>query len=362
MSSTSTIVRLQDIAERCGVTRMLVSMALRGDRKNVSAATMARIQAAAAAMGYNPARAHAARRLQGQKNAGPPVLNHVVAFPIPVRQLQDPYFARIMEGIGRVLERERFGILLNFDAVADASGTPVPLPEPFCRGDVDGVFSITGSLGAKSLLARLRAEPNFGARPVVSLLESLPGCSAVLADDYAGALALGRHLLAQGHRECFLDWQGGPVPVARHRALHTAFREADLDPRRQIHTLKLNWVTHPAAARTALQKALRTHPAATLLLAANDLRAQYLANELTTLGYHVPEHLALTGFDDTWPVPDPDGANQLTTVRLPLEDVGARAAELLLERIHGRATADLTVRLPVELVVRASSALPRQKR
>lgn len=361
MTTEATIVRLQDIAARCGVTRMLVSMALRGDRKNVSAATMARIQAMATEMGYNPARSHAARRLQGQKNGGPPVLNHVVAFPIPVRQLQDPYFARIMDGIGRVLERERFGILLNFDAGADATGTPAALPEPFCRGDVDGTFLIAGGAG-EPFLDRLRAEPNFGARPVVGILIAFPDSAAVLADDYAGALALGRHLLAEGHRECLLDWQGGAVPFARHRGLYAAFREAGLEPRRHFHLLRVDLVYDLATGRARLEKAMLAHPGATVVIAANDLRARRLATALAALGRPVPEQMALVGFDDTWPVPGPDGANLLTTVRLPLEDVGTRAAELLLARIHGRATSDRVVTLPVELVVRASSALPRRTR
>jgi LacI family transcriptional regulator len=69
----------------------------------------------------------------------------------------------------------------------------------------------------------------------------------------------------------------------------------------------------------------------------------------------VPGDLSIVGFDDvpraaTWDPP-------LTTVRQPLVDKGRAAADLLLELIAGHPPR--RIELPIELVVRASTAPPR---
>ncbi len=72
----------------------------------------------------------------------------------------------------------------------------------------------------------------------------------------------------------------------------------------------------------------------------------------------MPEDYSLVGFDDAQALPDRQGENMLTTVRVPLAAIGNRAAQLVIDRITGVIEEDCTMVLPVELVVRKSTGRP----
>jgi LacI family transcriptional regulator len=108
------------------------------------------------------------------------------------------------------------------------------------------------------------------------------------------------------------------------------------------------------AAATAVL--LRRHPDLTAIFCGNDKMAigalHYLAGE----GIRVPQDVSVVGFDDL-----PHAAfisPTLTTVHLPLYNVGALAVERLIDRIHGRAE-KVTETLPTHLVVRNSTGMVR---
>ena len=90
------------------------------------------------------------------------------------------------------------------------------------------------------------------------------------------------------------------------------------------------------------------------LLCFNDQIAIGASQAGQLVGRHIPDDLSLVGFDDvpralTWDPP-------LTTIRQPLVDKGRVAADLLLKEIHGGPPRRAI--LPIELVVRASTAPP----
>lgn len=70
----------------------------------------------------------------------------------------------------------------------------------------------------------------------------------------------------------------------------------------------------------------------------------------------MPEDISIVGFDDTDPMPDRRGMNQLTTVRLPLADVGREAARMVLRGVAGDSPPEEQVMLPTTLIVRGSTA------
>jgi DNA-binding LacI/PurR family transcriptional regulator len=73
----------------------------------------------------------------------------------------------------------------------------------------------------------------------------------------------------------------------------------------------------------------------------------------------VPEDLSVVGFDD---IPAATLVNpQLTTVRQPLTEIGARAMRRLVETIEGRAPEQMVYVLEPELVVRGTTAAPRRE-
>lgn len=91
----------------------------------------------------------------------------------------------------------------------------------------------------------------------------------------------------------------------------------------------------------------------TCVAAVNDGLAMALMKTAIARGIRVPTELAITGFDDLniaahLEVP-------LTTVRQPFQKIGSEAARLLLGRIKGNAPPDAEIRVPAEIVIRASA-------
>ena len=110
--------------------------------------------------------------------------------------------------------------------------------------------------------------------------------------------------------------------------------------------------THAPAAEL-----LSTPGRPTAIFAANDLSAIGILDVAQQLGIDVPGDLSVVGFDD---IPESAQATPpLTTVRQPIQEMGASAIRLLLSLIDDEPTDSQHVRLPVSLVQRGSTAPPR---
>lgn len=351
-------IRLQEIAAYCGLSRITVSCALRGDRKNVSQQTMKRVRAAARKLGYDPAQAHAARRLRYQRTPGQ-VVNKLAAVFFPYTNLHERYWALILEGIQQGFMESRFGVLAC--AVwPEAGDIGEQLPALFHRGDVDGAVIFATEQYRGNLIAALRDDPGFAERPIVTLPEAFPGCLSVMTDDVeAGRLTAG-HLLDLGHRHLMTFESkrfASPIVKQRLAGQRRAYAERGLDAERLLHTADFIW-EDPSGLSVAFQRALAEFPQVTGILCPNDLFGIQLVPLLRQSGRRVPEDVSLIGVDDIEPLLDASGGNIWTTVRLPLRDLGRSAADLLLAHVTGRAEGMAGRVLPGELVVRGSTCPP----
>jgi DNA-binding LacI/PurR family transcriptional regulator len=97
---------------------------------------------------------------------------------------------------------------------------------------------------------------------------------------------------------------------------------------------------------------LNEYPDLDGIFVANDLMATATLRVLSQLGKRVPEDVAVVGFDDS--VVATTTTPKLTTVRQPVEKLGARLAEILLAKLAG---ADLTSPeiYDTELIIRGSA-------
>jgi len=109
------------------------------------------------------------------------------------------------------------------------------------------------------------------------------------------------------------------------------------------------------SGREALRLVLQPEPRPTAVICGNDILAHGAMLEALALGIDVPGALSITGFDDMELAAQiPPG---LTTIRIPTAEIGRRTAQHLLARLAGEKT-DKRTELPVELVVRGSTAPP----
>ena len=162
---------------------------------------------------------------------------------------------------------------------------------PFARGYVDGAIFSRGILWGEELCTRLQHQAGFAGRPVVSILNRMPGATSVLADDAAGTYAAVRHLLHLGHRHLLLcifeDADESSYP--RISITRRALEDSGLDPEQYLHMYEVSnypsWVNPATAPQhlTALRHAkradavtqdfikhLHAHPEITAIIGIND--------------------------------------------------------------------------------------------
>ncbi len=239
-------VTLQNIADRCGVCKATVSLALRHAPK-IPAHTIARIQAAADALGYRPDPTNPARRLSLRKT-GQDVIKHLIAAVIPVHSSHATYYLQMFRGMLEELTPVGYAVVLA-DWPQTSGDTSPELPHIFASNELDGILVANGFFHAP-LIARMRRHNPHADWPIVSLIYPMAGSSAVMTDDQDGAYQTAGHLLELGHRhllQCvFPDVPGIPYePARRLEGVRQAMRERQLDPERHLHIFPLDptWYT-----------------------------------------------------------------------------------------------------------------------
>ncbi len=369
---------MKEIARQCGVGFSTVQRALSDDPR-VNAATRAHILDVSRNLGYNPAHHEAARRMALQRQ-GRRLLNHVVGLLMPSSFEEVSYFARLFQGLINVLAPRGYAVV-TFSYSTSWHPVDSPLPSVFYRGEIDGLAAVGVPDDLLPLLTQLRKDPGFGdQRPIVSMINALPGVSTVTTDDLSGAYQATRHLLSLGHRHLLQLYQADFDKMSeRLQGVRLALQEAGLAPERYLHLFDLNaspatqaWVdpaqlAHISRASTpprsgnadaahTLPAFFQANPNVTAILALNDARANQAWAILHQAGWRVPDDISLIGFDDVETSVTLDGQLGLTTVRLPLVEIGRSAATRLLTAIESPEYPVELVALPTELVIRQTTA------
>jgi DNA-binding LacI/PurR family transcriptional regulator len=170
------------------------------------------------------------------------------------------------------------------------------------------------------------------------------------------------HLVSLGHREiAFIKGpEGSGDTEERWNAVLATCKTLRLrvDPRLtvQLERLEPPGTRHAEEGRIAAQELLRRGKPFTALVAFNDISALGAMTALREAGHRVPEDVSIMGFDDiefasiAYP--------PLTTIRQPLHEMGATAAELLLRKLANDESVE-NLRVRPELIVRSSTCPPR---
>ncbi|MCM2418424.1 LacI family transcriptional regulator [Streptomyces sp. RKAG293] len=336
----------RDVARAAGVSQATVSLVLGGkSRGRVSERTAEAVRAAALALGYRPNLAARNLRLGRTRTA-----------LLVVPALTNEYFARVYTGAARVAAEHEFGVVLY--PSPDGIG---PARDPFgsARASLDGV--IASSMAADALDAI-----GGGDLPLV-MLDSDPGAAgAAGAGGAAGSGAavtvnfdiadgmrqVARCLLGLGHRRfthlaSAVDTWTFHVRATTLADTLAGAGDVVLHTVRSAHSVE--------DARLAAEHALtRPGPRPTALVCDDDILAAGACKAARRLGLRVPADVSVTGFDDLALATAVEP--ELTTVRLPADEIGGRGMAALLAVLDGR-PADGSD-LPVELVVRGSTGPP----
>lgn len=326
---------MDDVARRAGVSRALVSLALR-DSGKVSASSRAAVMAAADELGYRPNLI--ARHLASKQTR---------TFGLLINDLHNPYFPGVADGVKHAADRRGYRLLLN-SAFLDDDDERAAL-ETFIDFRVDGII-LTGARLPAAVIERAATSTPI---VVVSRPMRSDAIDTINNDDRLGATFAIEHLVAIGHRHIWhIDGGRGAGAAQRRAGYEATMRKHALEP----HVLS-GAFTESSGAHAA-QRALSSGRPVTAIFAGNDLSALGALDAIDEAGLKVPGDVSLVGYDNTFIAALRHIA--LTTVDQARERLGELAIEALIERIEcGRTEAVHHVIAP-SLVIRDTTAPPRQ--
>jgi len=333
-------VTMRDIARILGVSQATVSYVLNNKANaRISESTKRLILETARRLSYVP-NAAARELVSGRSNTIGlfyPRFGEAIA--------TNPWATRVLKGIGDVLMKADYNLLLYAKSGPDeALGISSILD-----GRASGLIVMAPYIGSR--LVQELGEIDF---PTVLIgHHELKGqhMVSVDTDSPGGAAEATRHLIALGHRR-IAHITGPPMSENAGRRLQGyrhALESAGLEAPPE---LIIQGDYTQASGRQAVDRLLKLSNPPTALFAANDPMAIGAIERLKELGLHVPEDMAVVGFDDgpLASIVSPP----LTTVNQPAEEVGATAARILLQLVDGRLPPERDIVLPTSLMVRAS--------
>ncbi|MEO7718409.1 MAG: GntR family transcriptional regulator [Capsulimonas sp.] len=174
-------------------------------------------------------------------------------------------------------------------------------------------------------------------------------------DNYQAMFDLVSSLIDAGHRRIAYLTKIETIRAVhdRHRGYVDAITKADLE---EIVLCMPSRLKQPKWAGVYAVFNLPKEERPTAAVVFNDYSAVALANRLETLGLSVPDDVAITGFDNI--ATQLSNGVGLTTVAQPYEEIGRKAVEVLLSRLHNPSLPKQYIELPAQLIVRESSSAP----
>jgi LacI family repressor for deo operon, udp, cdd, tsx, nupC, and nupG len=332
-------VTIRDVAARAGVSHQTVSRVI-NDSARVRPETRARVMEAIAELGYHP-NALARSMARGR--------SHTVACIAP--NLTDYTFASLISGAE--IETRRHGYYLLSASAVDAVTFAGLVTELVISRRVEGLMVINPYADERQHhlpqgfpLAFAGARPRGGETNSVAL------------DDVGAGYQATQHLLQLGHRQ--IGMITGPLTEDagqdRCQGYEEALQEAGIAPAADL-VIEGNWLAQ--SGYDALMQLAQAGELPSAVFAQNDLMAVGVLRAARDLGLQIPRDLSVIGVDD---IPlssffDPP----LTTFRQDFHQIGVQAARLLIRSIEQPQARRRQLRMPVELVVRRSTAVYEDK-
>ena len=344
------LITMRDVAQATGFSPATVSIVLNNAplARYIALTTRQRIEETAKRLGYRPNAM--ARFLRSRRRQSIGVMLFVVT---------DPFCTPILSGIEKALFP-----LAYLPIFADAHNQRDRFErylEMLLERHVDGLIVV-----ANWLLVDIDVLADLNKReiPAATIGWELPGnrVSSVMVDNEAGGRQALEHLYQRGHRKVAII--RGPKRLidtaTRWRGIQKFAQSVKLELDAQL-TLQLPEAFDANSSfehgYRLTEELLQTKKKFTALLAFDDLTALGAIRALTKAGISVPEQCSVTGFDDV--AISALSVPSLTTVRQPLEVMGATAVSIVMDSIkagqENRDWSAVSQKLHPELVIRDST-------
>lgn len=337
-------VTQRDVADRANVSTAVVSYVINDGPRPTSPEVRERVLRAVAELGYHPNAV--ARGLRAGRT-------HTIGFVAndysPLETFGSHYLASILSAMTGELKARDHYLLIYPMAIGEELA---PLARLLRSDRLDGVVvRLVHDPPATDELLALIAETHVPCVCIERPAAERFGFPSVTYDDAAGAAAATRYLIERGHRR--IAHLHGDLRYATAQARRDGYRRAlvaaglPVDPALDRAT---EWSA--AQAAVAMRALLRLPAPPTAVFAASDDLGLGALEAARAAGCRVPDDVAVIGFDDI-PLAR-EITPSLTTVRIPLAEIGRRAARLVVgdpDRV-GEGLVDV---LPIELIPRGSA-------
>jgi LacI family transcriptional regulator len=327
---------MREVAERAGVSVTTVSHVVNNTR-TVNPDTRHRVEEAMQTLGYQPnVLARSLRR----------GVTHTIGIILP--DSANPYFAEVVRGIEDTSFSQGYSVILcnsDNDLAKEHHYTNVLVEK-----QVDGIIFVAAGLSAENIQNLQRRSV-----PLVLVDRHVPDVHVdkVLADNQRGGRLATRHLIELNHKHiaCIAGPPGVRVSNERVEGYRQALESAEI-------MFNPQWVVEGdfqyQSGYEAAKELFYHPPSPTAIFTCNDLMAIGAYRYAHENQLNVPEVLSIVGFDDVRLAAYTNPP--LTTVRQSKREMGARAADLLLERIANQEIQPREEILDIELVIRNSTA------
>jgi len=326
---------IRQVASIAGVSHMTVSRVLNG-YPNIKDATRRRVLEVIEELNYRPNLAARALATQRTKRIGVMVESAVEYGPSST--------LRAVEFAARESGYSVTSVALR----DDDEMSPQDAVDHLTGQGVDAICVIAPRSSSVAALRKI----TIGVPVLVIKADSDPNFLTVSVDQQFGTTLAVDHLAALGHRDILhvagpLDWLDAR---ARERAFHARAKSWGM---RERPIVVGDWTADFAYD---FADSITHLPEYTAIFAANDEMALGIVHGLTDRGFRVPEDLSIVGFDDL-PL-SRHFLPPLTTVRQDFRALGIKAVDVLRAAVEGHEIPQRT-KIPVELIVRDSTAAPR---
>lgn len=335
-------ITISDVAALAKVSTATVSYVL-NDSNRVSKKTRERVLWAVEELGYQP-NALAQGLVKDQTR------NIALVIPDTAESVfSDPFFPELLKGIGTLVAREGYFLLLSLMSAAEDFSSI--LSTMISQRRVDGVI-----LASTPRDSEVVTQVRHGKLPFTIIGPCfLSDVHSIDIDNEEGAYRAAKHLIELGHRQ--IGYVTGDMrfdyAVQRYRGFQRALEQEGLS---SSHVYMGD--ATPLSGQRGAKYLIESGQGITAIACASDMVAYGVMTAARDLGYRVPADLSVIGFDDISLAQQSEV--KLTTIRQPISRLGYLASENLIARLKQRNKQIEPIRqiIETELVVRDSTAPP----
>ncbi len=309
-------VRLSDIADRLNISTVTVSKAL-ANKDGVGDDLRKQIKALAEEMGYKT------KNTAGVSENGKLTGNIGILIPSRFFSKDYSFYWYLFNHLSSELLNRNYYSIMELLSTEDEQN--IVLPRMLNDKKVDGII-ILGQVSTNYIEAIHSHFDNF---ILMDFYTNQMSLDCVSNDDYYCSYMLTSYVISQGHKN--IRFVGNFNATTSIRDRYMGFQKAMLENNIETTLKDIIDDRDPVSGKITIQLPQDNMP--TAFVCNCDLTAATVIDELTALGYKVPDDISVTGFDNYL---SPDRISiPLTTVYIKPEDTASVAADLIIKKING---------------------------